>query len=247
MSRTNPKESTNAVARITAALTGTNVDKVITDKAVPSLSGYRFTSELGTQFRTRVLAGTQTKYLTHLPFGYAVRINNPNAAQANITLRVFIAPADLADDRTAWIELDKVARVLPGRTTSVVYRSDTDFTVVKRPAETDPGNVQAGGGDPNDESYCDCGWPWTLLLPRGRPDGMPFRMMAICTNGTIDQVPQPTHCGSMSYCGAVDRYPDTRDMGYPFARKFAQSITSTIVSQGSAAGRSFTIKHLGSA
>jgi hypothetical protein len=76
---------------------------------------------------------------------------------------------------------------------------------------------------------------------------MQFRMMAICTSAAIDRVPQPTQCGSMSFCGAVDRYPDTRDMGYPFARPLAQSITDTIVALGPAAGRSFTIKHLGTA
>ncbi len=245
--RTRATESSNAVTRIKAALSGTNADRSVTDRAVPSLSGYRFTSELSTQFRTRRLAGSQVTYLTHLPFGYAVRIANSRAANADVTLRVFVVPAELADERRAWIEWDKVAVTIPRQSTTVVYRSDLDFSVLKRPAETDPGTVEPGDDDPNDDGYCDCGWPWSLLLPRGRPDGMPFRMMAICTSAAIDRVPQPTQCGSMSFCGAVDRYPDTRDMGYPFARPLTQSLTDTIVSLGPAAGRSFTIKHLGTA
>jgi len=119
------------------------------------------------------------------------------------------------------------------------------LSVIKRPAETDPAVVQPTGTDPDDESYCVCGWPWTLLLPRGRPDGQLFRMVVLCTDGSVDQVPQPTHCGSMSYCGAVDRYPDTRDMGYPFSRPFTRTIADTFLSLDAAAGRSFTIRHLG--
>ena len=247
ISRTRATESASALTRIRAALSGTNADRAVTDKTVPSLTGYRFTSELSTQFRTRTLAGSQVTYLTHLPFGYAVRVANSRGSNADVTLRVFVVPAELADDRRAWIELDKVAVRIPGRSTAVVYRSDVDFSVLKRPAETDPGTVEPGDDDPNDDGYCDCGWPWSLVLPRGRPDGMPFRMMAICTSAAVDRVPQPTQCGSMSFCGAVERYPDTRDMGYPFARPLAGSITDTIASLGPAAGRSFTIKHLGTA
>ena len=250
VSRATVEESANAPARITTALAGARRDRAVADIAVPGLPGYRFTSELGTMFKSRRLAGVATKYLTHQPFGYAVRMTNPAATPANVTVRAFIAPADLADDRRAWIELDKVAHTVAPSATSVLYRSDRDVSVIKRPAETDPAQVQAGGTDPDDESYCVCGWPWTLLLPRGRPDGMTFRMIVICTDGALDQVPQPTHCGSMSYCGAVDRYPDLRDMGYPFARPLGATITQTFAAADAAAttaaaGRTFTIRHLG--
>ena len=124
VSRTRATESANAVTRIRAALSGTNADRAVTDKAVPSLTGYRFTSELSTQFRTRTLAGSQVTYLTHLPFGYAVRVANSRGPNADVTLRVFVVPAELADDRRAWIELDKVAVRIPSRSTTVVYRSD---------------------------------------------------------------------------------------------------------------------------
>ena len=245
VARTNAKESATAASRIRTALTGANADKSVADGPVRNLSGYRFTSELGTLFRSRLIAGVTTKYLTHQPFGYAVRLTNPGTKTVNLTVRTFIVPAQLADDRRAWIELDKVAHAVSRRSTSVLYRSDTEMSVIKRPAETDPAAVQPSGTDPEDESYCVCGWPWTLLLPRGRPDGMQFRMVVLCTDGAVDQVPQPTHCGSMSYCGAVDRYPDTRDMGYPFSRPFTGTITDTFLSLGAAAGRSFAIRHLG--
>jgi hypothetical protein len=52
----------------------------------------------------------------------------------------------------------------------------------------------------------------------------------------------------MSYCGAVDRYPDTRDMGYPFSRPFAgpkaTAIRDTILALPSAAARTVSIRHV---
>ena len=76
---------------------------------------------------------------------------------------------------------------------------------------------------------------------------MSYRLMVMCTDGAIDEVPAPDHCGSMSYCGSVDRYPDTRDMGYPFARPFATSgtasIRDTILRLPFAAARSVSIRH----
>ena len=98
------------------------------------------------------------------------------------------------------------------------------------------------GADPDERSYCDCGWPYTLLLPRGDAAGMAFRLLVLCTDAAIDQVDPPEHCGSMSFCGAVDRYPDVRDMGYPFARPFAQPIAETFAALENAAMRTFTIK-----
>ena len=50
----------------------------------------------------------------------------------------------------------------------------------------------------------------------------------------------------MSWCGAVDRYPDRRDMGYPFCRPFeggAEPIAETFVGLESAAGRTVKIRH----
>jgi hypothetical protein len=51
----------------------------------------------------------------------------------------------------------------------------------------------------------------------------------------------------MSFCGAVDRYPDTRDMGYPFSRPFAPkptAIRDAILALPSAAARTVSIRHL---
>jgi hypothetical protein len=183
------------------------------------------------------------RYLTHVPFGYAVRIANRSAQPVALTVRVFLCPVEFDGRRTAWIELDKVLHEIPARKSSVLYRSDSDFSVIKRPAETDPGSVLEGGTDPDDGNYCVCGWPWTLLIPRGTPDGLPCRLFVIATDAAVDQVPAQRHCGSMSYCGATDRYPDSRDMGYPFSRPMPKGPSATTLAHASIAGRSLTIRH----
>jgi hypothetical protein len=201
--------------------------------------------ELTTTMATVNFGGAPRRFLTHEPFSYFMRIENTTPSPLAVTVRIFLVPADLALDRRAWMEMDKfLVDLAPGK--QVVYRPDTESSIVKRPAETSPAAVIPGGEDPDERSYCDCGWPYTLLLPRGKPGGMPFRLLILATDATIDGVEHPEHCGSMSYCGAVDRYPDTRDMGYPFSRPFgpaASAISDTIVALDSAAARTVTIRH----
>jgi hypothetical protein len=62
--------------------------------------------------------------------------------------------------------------------------------VIKKPADVDPANPtepQPGGDDGG--SYCQCGWPYTLLLPRGTEAGLPFELLVLLTGAAADQVP----------------------------------------------------------
>jgi hypothetical protein len=203
--------------------------------------------ELTTKMAKANFGGRPVWYLTHEPFSYFVRIENTAANPVDVTVRVFLVPADQAADRRSWLEMDKFLVELPAGEKIVVYRPDTESSIVKRPKETSPAAVTEGGSGPDENSYCDCGWPYTLLLPRGTPEGMSFRLLVLCTDAAIDRVVHQEHCGSMSYCGAVDRYPDTRDMGYPFSRPFAgpeaTAIQDKVVALGSAAARTVTIRH----
>ena len=82
---------------------------------------------------------------------------------------------------------------------------------------------------------------------------MNFRLLAMITDWEKDQVPDEAalanpSCdpmsGSMSYCGAKDKYPDTRAMGYPFDRPFpaGQTIAQTLAGQKNVATQNITIK-----
>jgi hypothetical protein len=232
-------------ALVTAAMGGASFDTPVPTGPLTGADGLVVVDELTTRMQQSSLSdGRTVVHLTHDPFAVVVRVRNLENRPSAITLRIFLVPEQLADDRTAWMELDKHLVEVPTVGRSVVYRPDTEFAVVKKPAETDPQTVLDGANDPNDPSYCDCGWPYTLLLPRGTEDGMTFRLAVFCTDGARDLVGPSAECGSMSFCGAVDRYPDTRDMGYPFSRPFAASIPDTIRNLPAAAARTVTIRHV---
>lgn len=222
-------------------------DRWDTDFTAVTMDSVQTIDTLTTMIASVTFGGRKVAYLTHEPFTAFLRIENPGATARDVTVRMFLAPAATARDRRAWIELDKFPVHVPGRTKLVVRRDDTESSVVKRPVDRNPARALGQGSGPTEDSYCDCGWPWTLLLPRGTTAGMSHRLMAICTDAATDRVPEQGNCGSMSYCGAVDRYPDTRDMGYPFARRFpgpaATAIRDTITGLGSAAARTVTIRH----
>ncbi|HKR52562.1 MAG TPA: tyrosinase family protein, partial [Pseudonocardiaceae bacterium] len=238
-------EGTDPAALVAAAVGGAAFDTAIAAGPLPDAKGLVVVDELTTSMVDSTLSDGRTiTHLTHEPFALVVRVRNVAAQPTAITLRVFLAPADVADDRTGWMELDKFLVEVPAGGRSVVYRPDTEFAVVKKPAETDPQTVLDGAADPNDPDYCDCGWPYTLLLPRGTREGMAFRLVVFCSNAARDLVRPSAGCGSMSFCGAVDRYPDTRDMGYPFSRPFTTtSVAETVLTVPSATGRSLTIRH----
>jgi hypothetical protein len=173
-------------------------------------------------------------YLSHDPYGYFIRLKNESNAAKNVTVRLFLAPTQAIDadtgevdnpvsdphinNRRLWIEMDKFQHTLQADAAAVIFRQDSESSVIRRPV-VDPSDVRdiEPSGDPED-GYCECGWPYHLLLPRGTAAGMYFRLFALVTDGDIDRVPGPEHCGSMSFCGVRNDYPDTRPMGYPFDR-----------------------------
>jgi len=81
-----------------------------------------------------------------------------------------------------------------------------------------------------------------MLLPSGKESGMNFAVFVIATDWNEDQVDEPGTCGSMSFCGAVDRYPDARPMGYPFDRPFSNALVDIVAQNPNMALREFSIQ-----
>ncbi|MAU47438.1 MAG: hypothetical protein CMP09_22010 [Yangia sp.] len=241
-----------AEALAETVLGGANWDTPVAVGAIAGPSGESVTTLdiLKTKMRSAAFPDPQTPgetvdvaYPVHEPFAYALRLENPTAAPVDVTVRLFLCPETLADDRRAWIEMDKFPISLAANTRRVVLRRDTDSSVVKKPAEPvlTPDLVSDEDGDPR----CDCGWPYTLLLPKGTLSGMSCRLMVVLTDAALDQVTAPGTCGSLSFCGARDDvYPDRREMGYPFHRRWRGSITDIVSATPSMAGRSVTIEHV---
>jgi hypothetical protein len=109
-----------------------------------------------------------------------------------------------------------------------------------------PGDNDTGADIDQQEqfNYCTCGWPYNLLLPRGTAEGMPFRIVAICSDWEIDRVAGDDGCGSLSFCGARDKYPDKRPMGYPFNARLADSLPDTVMANANMAFCDFTIRRM---
>lgn len=199
------------------------------------------TDVLKTRMRRRTVGGAEVQYLDHEDFWYFIRADNGGGEQT-VTVRIFLAAREFLKDRRRWIELDRFQQKLKaGR--NVIARSSKMSAVVRKPAvrPTDPPAPPDPGGDGN---YCDCGWPYHLLLPSGgRGEGRSFRLMVMLTDWNLDRVEVEGKCGSMSFCGKRDtKYPDRRPMGYPFDRKWPKPIGATILAQKNMAARDIRIQ-----
>ena len=72
------------------------------------------------------------------------------------------------------------------------------------------------------KSYCGCGWPLNLLIPRGTPTGMKAYLFVLVTDWKKDAYDKDAEfTGDAAYCGKSGKpYPDKKPMGYPFDRNF---------------------------
>ena len=227
------------------------------------------TSELQTTMRTRQIiirppeGDNQSEPISYLyprEFFYFLRVENLSNQSKDVTVRIFLVPTgsyagipEVAEDRRKWIEMDKFKHSLKPSERAVIFRRVEKSSVIRKPAL----KTFDLSADDDTDANCDCGWPYNLLLPRGTSQGMNFRLLAMITDWEKDQVPDETvlanpSCdpmsGSMSYCGAKDKYPDTRVMGYPFDRPFpaGQTIAQTLAGQKNIATRDIIIKSVGS-
>ena len=186
----------------------------------------------------------EVKHLSHDPFAYVFRLENTSDKPAAVTLRIFLAAEELAGSRRHWIEMDKFTARLGPKERKALLRLDNQSEVIKKPVDLGPDAYIPAVE--TEDTRCSCGWPYTLLLPRGTPEGMPFRLIAVATDAAIDGFVSIQACGSVSFCGARDEaYPDKREMGYPFHRAWERPIAAALPEEPQMAGRRLTIRHRG--
>ncbi|KAF0490784.1 Di-copper centre-containing protein [Gigaspora margarita] len=224
------------------------------------------TNELHTKMKNRILVWREDNYdhenITYLyprDWQYFIRVRNDKNETVAITLRIFIVPEELADSRVHWIELDKFKRFLKPYEKAVIVRECDKAVDIRKPAQkteeqmdstqiTNVTRTQTQGHDEGEIAemlFCDCGWPYNLIIPRGRKEGLNFKLIVFITDGTDDLVPTYDDCGSTLLCGAhywKDKIPDVRPLGYPFDRPFKNnSYKQTFEGLNNAAIRDFTI------
>lgn len=171
-------------------------------------------------------------YLSHDDFYYFIRLHNLTDKPQTVTVRVFMAPETQLEDRRSWIEMDRFLYSFKAAEHAVVFRQADQSSVIRKPAlkPEDLTPDDEPGPKTDLQAWCDCGWPYTAMLPRGTKDGMEFRLMVMLSSGNDLKMPDhPENCTSISYCGLQDKdYPDKQLMGYPFDRPFKLPISQTI-------------------
>jgi hypothetical protein len=118
-------------------------------------------------------------HLEHEPFFYFLRMENLLPREQTVTVRLFLVADAFAEERRLWMELDTFVHTLRPSQRAVLFRPSRLSSVVQR------------------------GWPAHLLLPRGRPEGMLFRLLVLLSEGSPD--PQS----------------EAGELGYPFNRPMA--------------------------
>ncbi|XP_055535218.1 phenoloxidase 8-like [Wyeomyia smithii] len=178
-------------------------------------------------------------HIQHAPFTYRIKVKNDSNINKRGTVRIFIAPVTnesgqnipFREQRRLMIELDNFAVNMNPGENNIVRRSDQSSVTI--PYERTFRNVAASNIPSNDQfRFCNCGWPSHMLLPKGTPQGAMYDLFVMISNYNDDVVNQGfdenAPCNdSHSYCGLRDMlYPDARNMGFPFDRTVASSISS---------------------
>jgi tyrosinase len=181
------------------------------------------------------------EHLEHDELVTLFRVRNRVGRPVDATLRVFLVAGARAEERRFWIEMDKFHVALAAQERRVVARPVWLSSIIRKPARMTGQSIPTPPGERAD--YCECGWPYNMLLPRATADGMPFKLAVFATDTGRDTVPAEDRCGSTSFCGVrTRRYPDTRPMGYPFDLPFAGGVVESLRAEPHSAVRDLTIR-----
>ena len=118
--------------------------------------------------------------LNHEPYKWeitieSISINPPDSLNPQyFTVRLFIAPADLIDNQSSWIEMDKFTHKFSSAK-EVITRKDVESSVARK--STKPGQSLP--------PRCLCGWPQRMMLPIGKLGGAPYMAFAMLTDDQL--------------------------------------------------------------
>nr|QCC26461.1 hexamerin 1 precursor [Octostigma sinensis] len=171
--------------------------------------------------------------LTHEPFKYVITVKSREQKKA--VVRIFLAPKynwlgeKLAIDQQRWmaVEMDKfVTELNQGQT--VIKRASHESSITVTGTQTykqmmlDVATAMKGEHQmyTNKIVHKQCGYPQHLLLPKGKPQGMVFKLYVVVSEYNPVQESSTHESEYYGYCGhAGVKYPDTKPMGYPFDRR----------------------------
>ncbi|POG59836.1 hypothetical protein GLOIN_2v1884737 [Rhizophagus irregularis DAOM 181602=DAOM 197198] len=175
-------------------------------------------------------------------------------------LAYIMHPYTLHDKHAYWIEIDKFKRTLGPYEKTVVSQRCDHAVGIRKPAQKTTKQMDETAITPwkkekldqfnlaqiAEKLFCDCGWPYNLIIPRGSKKGSTFKLFVYVSDGTNDFVSTDTQCGSTLLCGGekwTDKVPDIKPFGYPFDRPFKDgSFYKTFQGMKNVAHTDITIK-----
>ncbi|XP_071448896.1 phenoloxidase 1-like [Hetaerina americana] len=187
----------------------------------------------GVDFSPRGAVFARITHLQHEPFIFRIQVENGTNAVQTGTVRIFMAPKFderklsmlFRDQRILFIELDKFIVELKPKVNVIERASSQNSLTIPWERTFRDLETNTPGTTPESQpfSYCGCGWPEHMLIPKGAPGGFPCELFVMVSNIKDDLVQQPkgqSACpNAASFCGLRDqKYPDKRSMGYPFDR-----------------------------
>ncbi|XP_050092731.1 phenoloxidase 8-like [Anopheles aquasalis] len=169
-------------------------------------------------------------HLQHAPFAYHISVKNQSNKTRRGTVRIFLGPKKnekgdilpFGEQRRLMIELDKFTVSLNPGSNKIIRRSEQSSVAISY-ERTFNNIAMSSQADNLAMQFCHCGWPSHMLLPKGTSDGLEYEFFIMISDYTLDRVEdfdESVNCSDAhSFCGLRDqRFPDARNMGYPFDR-----------------------------
>jgi len=169
--------------------------------------------------------------LNHVPFSYHINVRSQGSAQG--LLRIFLIPANIritegSDVTQVAIEMDRLLIFMnPGDNYYVRNSTRSPFvTKASMPLGELQDRLLQGTVSAEDFSWSGCGWPQTMVLPRGKEGGMTFRLYLMVSkvlpgDSALTADWERMEFTSWSWCGVRQNegdVPDSRPMGFPLDR-----------------------------
>ncbi|XP_034241167.1 phenoloxidase 2-like [Thrips palmi] len=175
------------------------------------------------------------RHLQHERFTYQIQVTNTDLQERSGLVRLFLLMVsdenghdlDLSFVQRFAIEMDRFEVALAPGENNIVRESTATPVTLDQDAIY---STQSTLFNARRVNQCRCGWPQTLLIPRGNETGITYKLFAMVTDYSQDRAPASAdeicHDG-WSFCGVPGStyYPDKRAMGYPFDRAFPAGTT----------------------
>ncbi|XP_023328226.1 hemocyanin D chain isoform X1 [Eurytemora carolleeae] len=140
-----------------------------------------------------------SKYqLNHMPFHFNIRLRNGNGSSNKVIVRIYLVNEKFLSNNKFYFELDRFTHTLSGANEETIVRADNQSSLIW------------GSRD-------DCGWPPSLVLPRGKSQQAVKYRLVVFVHDLPDQSVNEGDIASL-LCGPRGGVLDPRPNGWPMQR-----------------------------